>query len=394
MVPEEHRKRKPTLQTNIENLKASKEMGKFKILWFNWRCWMSPEMGGAEVFTREVAKRLSETGHEITLFTSEFRGCRGEEVVDGVRIVRAGGRYSVYWKAKEYYKKRFSKEGYDVVIDEINTRPFFTHRFVNNGEKVVALIHQLAREYWFYETPFPISYIGYYFLEDRWLRNYVDVPTVTVSESTRQDLLGLGFKKVFVVPEGLNFTPLNEFPEKEEYPVVVYAGRLKKAKRPDHAIRAFKIVKEKFSNAELWIIGDGPFRKCLERTAGDGVKFFGGLSNEERRRLLARAWVLVNPSVREGFGLNVLEANALGTPCVAYYVAGLRDSIINGKTGLLVKEKGDVEKLAEAIIMILEDETLRTTLSENALEHSKNFSWDRTAQKFEKILKKTVNGEI
>jgi len=352
---------------------------------------MSPEMGGAEVLTREVAKRLSEAGHEITLFTSEFRGCRGEEVVDGVRIVRAGGRYSVYWKAKEYYKKQFSKEGYDVVIDEINTRPFFTHRFVNNGEKVVALIHQLAREYWFYETPFPISYIGYYFLEDRWLRNYVDVPTVTVSESTRQDLLGLGFKKVFVVPEGLNFTPLNEVPEKEGYPVVVYAGRLKKAKRPDHAIKAFKIVKEKFPNAELWVIGDGPFRKGLERIAGDGVKFFGGLSNEERRRLLARAWILANPSVREGFGLNVLEANALGTPCVAYDVAGLRDSIIDGRTGLLVRENGDVDMLANAIIRILEDDALRRMLSVNALEYSKNFSWDRTAQEFQNILEKVVN---
>jgi glycosyltransferase involved in cell wall biosynthesis len=169
----------------------------------------------------------------------------------------------------------------------------------------------------------------------------LNVPTVTVSESTRQDLLELGFRKVFVVPEGLNFTPLSEVPEKEEYPVVVYAGRLKRAKRPDHAIRAFKIVKEEIPNAELWVIGDGPYKKDLERIAVDGVKFFGGLSNEHRRRLLARAWVLVNPSVREGFGLNVLEANALGTPCVAYDVAGLRDSIIDGRTGLLVKENGE-----------------------------------------------------
>jgi glycosyltransferase involved in cell wall biosynthesis len=351
---------------------------------------MNPEMGGAEVFTREVAKRWVEAGHEVTLFTSEFYGCKGEEVVDGVRIVRAGGRYSVYWRAKKYYRKRFSKEGYDVVIDEINTRPFLTPKFVDNGEKIVALIHQLAREYWFYETPFPISFIGYHFLEDKWLRNYLDMPTVTVSESTRRDLIDLGFKRVFVVPEGLNFTPLREAPEKEAYPVVVYAGRLKRAKRPDHAIRAFKIIIEKLPKAELWVIGEGPFRKDLEETAGNGVKFFGGLSDEERRRLLARAWVLVNPSIREGFGLNVLEANALGTPCVAYDVAGLRDSIINGRTGLLVKENGNFEKLAEAIIRVLEDEKLRRTLSVNALEYSKNFSWDRTAQEFEKILRERV----
>jgi len=342
-------------------------------------------MGGAEVFTREVARRWVEQGHEVTLFASEFPGCKSEEFLDGVRVVRAGGRYSVYWRAKEYYKKRFSREGYDVVIDEINTRPFLTPKFVNNGERVVALIHQLAREYWFYETPFPISYIGYHFLEDRWLRNYVDVPTVTVSESTRRDLLDLGFKRVLVVPEGLNFTPLSEVPEKEEYPVVVYAGRLKRAKRPDHAIRAFKIVKEKFPDAELWVIVQGPFRRDLERMAGDGVKFLGGLSNEERRRLLARAWVLVNPSVREGFGLNVLEANALGTPCVTYNVAGLRDSVRDGVTGLLVPS-GDVEALAEAIIRVLSDDGLRERLSRNALGWARSFSWDKTAKEFLKIV--------
>jgi glycosyltransferase involved in cell wall biosynthesis len=348
-------------------------------------------MGGAEVFTREVAKRMVEQGHEITLFTSEFPNCKKEEVVDDVRIVRSGGRYTVYWETKKHYVKRFSKEGYDVVIDEINTRPFFTQKFVNNGEKIVALIHQLAREYWFYETPFPINYIGYYFVEDRWLRSYVNVPTVTVSESTRQDLLKLGFRKVFVVPEGLNFTPLSEVPAKKEYPVIVYAGRLKRAKRPDHAVRAFTIVKDKFQNAELWIIGEGPFKRDLERMAGEGVKFFGGLTNEERRSLLAGAWVLVNPSVREGFGLNVLEANALGTLCIAYNVAGLRDSIIDGVTGLLVKENGNVKMLADAIIRVLEDENLRKNLSKNALEYSKNFSWDRTAQEFGKILKEAVN---
>lgn len=347
-------------------------------------------MGGAEVFTREVAERWVEAGHEVTLFASEFEGCRREEFVDGVRIVRSGGRFGVYRWAKRFYKERFSGEGFDVVVDEINTRPFFAQKFVCNGERVVALIHQLAREYWFYETPFPVSYVGYYFLEKRWLRNYVDVPTVTVSESTRQDLLGLGFKRVFVVSEGLNFEPLSEIPEKESRPVVVFVGRLKRAKRPDHAVKAFRIVKEKFPEAELWVIGDGYFRKNLEKMAGDRVRFFGGLGNVERRGLVERAWVLVNPSVREGWGLNVVEANAFGTPCVAYDVAGLRDSVKNGETGVLV-ESGNVEDLAGKIVTVLENEDLRRKLSRNCLEYAKGFSWDKTSREFMKVLEWSLN---
>jgi glycosyltransferase involved in cell wall biosynthesis len=367
-------------------------MTRLKVLWFNWRCWLNPAMGGAEVFTREVAKRWIEAGHEVTLFTSEFPNCRQDEVLDGVRVVRSGKQYSVYGRAKEYYKRCFSKEDFDLIIDEINTRPFFAPRFVNNGEKIIALIHQLAREYWFYETSFPINYIGYHFLEDRWLRNYVDVPTVTVSESTRKDLYGLGFKHVFVVTEGLNFKPLMAVPEKERFPVVVYAGRLKKAKRPDQAVKAFRIVKEKLPEAELWVLGDGSFRKDLEAIAGKGVRFFGGLSDAERRERIRRSWVLVNPSVREGWGLNVIEANALGTPCVAYNVSGLRDSVQNNKTGLLVKS-GDVQALAETLLKTLGSQHLRENLSGNALEYSKGFSWDKPAIEFNQIIEEIICGK-
>jgi glycosyltransferase involved in cell wall biosynthesis len=305
--------------------------------------------------------------------------------VDGIRIVRAGGRYSVYRRAKKYYRKTFSMDRYDVVVDEINTRPFLTPKFVDGGEKIVALIHQLAREYWFYETPFPVNYIGYHFLENIWLRNYVDIPTVTVSESSRQDLLDLGFKRVFVVPEGSNFEPLNENAQKEKHPVISYVGRLRRAKRPDHAINAFKIVKERLPSAELWMTGDGDFRNDLEKMACNGIKFFGNLSNEERRNLLKKTWVLVNPSVREGFGLNIIEANALGVPCIAYDVNGLRDSIRNGETGFLVTS-GDIQALAERLTELLEDEKLKNKFSENALEYSRRFSWDRTASEFMKII--------
>jgi len=347
-------------------------------------------MGGAEVFTYENAKRWVNAGHEVTLFTSQFAGCRKEEMSDGITIVRAGGKYLVYWWAKKFYKKRFAKENYDIIIDEINTKPFLTPKFVGSEEKIVALIHQLAREYWLYETPFPISYIGYHYLEEKWLKNYVEIPTVTVSESSKLDLEELGFKQVFVVPEGLNFTPLDEVPEKESYPVVAYVGRLKRAKRPDYAVKAFRIVKEKVPEAELWIIGDGYFRKYLKKIATDGVRFFGGLSDGERRGLMKRAWVLVNPSVREGWGLNVVEAAAFSVPTVAYDVAGLRDSVRDGVTGVLV-ENGDVRGLGEALVKIFEDEGLRLRLGKNALEYAKQFSWDRTAEEFMKMLRCVKN---
>ncbi len=342
-------------------------------------------MGGAEVFTYEVAKRWAAFGHEITLFTSKFPGCKNEEIVDGIKIVRAGGRFTVYAQAKKFYAKRFRHEKFDIIIDEINTQPFFAQKFAKNGEKIVALIHQLAREFWFYETPFPVSYVGYHFLESRWLKQYVNVSTVTVSESTRLDLASLGFKHVSVVPEGLNFKPLKVLPEKDSKPIVVFSGRLKRAKRPDHAIKAFAIVNAKIPKAELWVFGDGPFRQTLERIAGSGVKFFGNLNNFERRDLLGKSLILIVPGVREGWGLNVIEANALGVPAVAYDAPGLRDSVRNQETGLLV-ENGNIKDLAEKTISVLSDEMLRKTLSVNALNYSKQFSWEITAREFMKLI--------
>ncbi|MEM2112111.1 MAG: glycosyltransferase family 4 protein, partial [Candidatus Bathyarchaeia archaeon] len=351
-----------------------------------WRCWLNPAMGGAEVFTREVLKRWADQGHQIVLFTSQFKGSKREENIDGVKIIRAGGSYMVYRQAKKFYKNRFAKEKYDVIIDEINTRPFHTPSFAKNGEKIVALIHQLAKEYWFYETPFPISFLGYYFLESEWLKPYQRFPTVTVSDSTRRDLTELGFEKTFVVGEGLNFAPLSQLSEKEKHPSLVYAGRLKKAKRPEHAIKAFRIIKETIPDAELWMIGDGYLRKKLAKMACEGVKFFPSLSNEERRRLIARSWVLVNPSVREGFGLNIIEANALGVPCIAYDVPGLRDAIINGETGFIV-EPGNPKALADCVLNILNNDALRIELSKKALLQSSKFSWDDVADRFGKIIK-------
>jgi len=347
----------------------------------------NPEAGGAEIFTHEVAKRLVKKGHPVTLFVRSFIGAKPRDNIDGIEIIRAGGKYSVYSQAKKYYNREF-RGNVDLVIDEINTKPFMTIKFAE--EQVIAVIHQLAREYWFYETPFPMNYIGYYFLEDRWLRSYTDVPVVTVSDSTKRDLEYLGLKRIFVVHNGLNVEPVVEVPEKSERPSIIFVGRMKRAKRPGDVVEAFRIVREKIGDAELWMVGDGYFRRRLESEAGSHVRFFGYVDSETRDELVRMAWVIAVPGVREGWGQVVTDASALGTPAVGYDVPGLRDSIRDGFNGLLV-ESGP-EALADGIMRVLSDDGLREDLSRNAIEWARRFSWDKTAEEFLNVVEKVSLG--
>lgn len=358
-----------------------------RILWFNWRDIQNPAAGGAEIYTHEVMERLAKRGYEMTLFTSRFRGCQLNENINGVEIIREGNKYTVYEEAKKYLEAY--KHHYDLIIDEINTRPFFVPKIVEE-KQVIALIHQLAREFWFYETKFPLNYIGYYYLEKKWLSKYKNIMTVTVSNSTKIDLEELGFKKVFVVSNGLNVTPLSNVKEKEANPTVLFIGRLNKAKLPHHALQAFSIIKREIYDARMWIIGDGYFRKKLESFETKDVTFYGYVSNEEKYDLLGRAHVILVPAVREGWGLVVTEANAMGTPAIGYDVPGLRDSIRHGETGMTIMEKTPTA-MAQQAISLLRDYDRLSNYSRNALEFSRQFSWDNTVKLFQQVLSKQRN---
>jgi glycosyltransferase involved in cell wall biosynthesis len=358
-----------------------------KMLVFNWRDIKNPAAGGAEVFTHEIAKRLAAQGHEVTLFVAKFPGCKGEEMLDGVHVVREGGRYTVYMRARIRYRKEFRGK-FDVVVDEINTLPFFTPKFVKGGERVFAILHQFAKEYWKYETRFPISIIGP-FLEKRWLRNYKHVPLI-VNESISEELRNMGFTKIFIKEEGTGMSPLEAIPQKEPAPTVLYLGRLTRAKRVDHLVRAFSLVKERVPGAKLWVAGDGYMRKNLESISGPDCSFFGRVSEQDKQNLLERAWVVVQPSILEGFSLVVIEANAKGTPAIAYDVPGLSTSIRNGETGILV-ENGNVRALADAVVKLVRDNGLRTRLSMNALAYAKRFNWDNAALVFSRIIEQNMS---
>ena len=357
-----------------------------RVLFVNWRDTSNPEAGGAENFTEEIGRRLAGLGHPVTIFASAFNGCEAVSSRFGMTVIRDGGKYTVYSKARDFVKHHADE--FDVIIDEINTVPFQIQK-LNQKNPVVALIHQLAREVWFYETRFPLSALGYYVLEPWWLRGYRDVCTVTVSSSTREDLTNIGFSNVHTVHNGIGTVPLEEPPEKESTPIIVFLGRLVRCKLPDHAIQSFQIIRESFPNAELWILGDGYLRKKLESKRASAVRFLGRVSDSEKFAVLRKADLLLVPSVREGWGVSVIEANAMGTPAIGYAVPGLKDSIVQGVTGALVRPF-DYVAMAEAAKMLIGDQGKMEKMSRNCLDWARKFSWDDAASEFQKVLESRI----
>ncbi len=352
---------------------------------FNWKDWAHPAAGGAEEFTHQVLIHWAQTGNRVRLYTSRGPGQGSHDYLEGVAVTRAGSIRTVFRKAREAYVR---DQRPDVILDEINTRPFQVPRF--GGRPTVALIHQLAREYWFLELPYPVAWFGYHFLEPHWLKPYRDVPTVTVSPSTAQDLRSLGFRRVAVVPEGCSVAPRADVPPKESRPTLVFLGRLTRAKRPDHALEAFRILRHHLPETRLLVVGDGYMRGALERRAPPGTTFVGRVGGRERERLLAGAHLLLVPGVREGWGLVVTEAAAVGTPAVAYRVPGLRDSVEDGVTGLLTDP--EPRALAAAAVALLTDGHRLRSMAEAALESARQYSWARTAVMLLDLLRRAAEG--
>jgi len=359
-----------------------------KILILNWRCPKHPEAGGAEKYLYEISKRLVKKGHEIVWFSANFQRGESVDILDGIKFVRRGGRYSVYLYSLFSFLQSFKKDNFQVIIDNINGVPFFTPLYVKQPK--LAIVHHLMKEQFFKELPLPLGIVGYS-LERTIPFCYSRVPFVTVSDSSKRELMAMGIKRVEIVPNGIesrffNFKAIN----KADAPTILFLGRLKKYKRVDLLLKAFSLLKKKLNSANLWIAGDGDYRAELEKLAIKldikNVVFWGYVDEKKKRELLRKSWVLVMPSLREGWGITVIEANACGTPCIAYDVSGLRDSIKNGKTGILVRENGNEEKLAEVLYQFLTNSTLRQRLSQNAIEWARQFSWDRSAEKFERIL--------
>ncbi len=359
-----------------------------KILMLSWRDIKHPFKGGAEVYTYEILKRLVKRGHQVTWFASSWSGCEcKEETLNGIKIIRDGSKFSVYWKAYKYYKNKF-KGKFDIVIDQINTIPFFTPLYVK--EKKIALIFQLARDVWFSETRFPINILGY-LLEPLYLRLYKNQKIITISRSTKKDLNNLGINNIKIVQVGLSINRLRRVPKKEKNLTIIYVGRLKKSKRVQDVIKAFKIVKTKIKNSKLWIVGTGTYKTKLKKLVRkfnlqDSVTFFGFVDEKNKKELMSRAHFICVTSKREGWGMIVTEANARGTPAIVYNSSGLRDAVKDGFNGVVI-EKNNPDFLSDCIMKIYSNSKRYKAICKNSLINAKRFDWNKTTDLFEKCLR-------
>jgi glycosyltransferase involved in cell wall biosynthesis len=299
-------------------------------------------------------------------------------VIDGIRIIRLGNYLTVRSQARTYYRKHL-RGNCDVVVDEYTNIPFLAPKFVR--EPVVFLVHEVVGAKHLAVLPLGISHLMHYVMEPRWYACYRNVDTVTVSNSTRDELQKFGINKICVVPQGLGNEPLEKVPPKEDVPTFLFVGLLKKANRADECIRAFEIIESEMPEARLWVVGRGAQRKKLEAMAkGLNLEFCGYVDEARKVELMQRAHAMLVPGIREGWGMVITEANACGTPAIAYDIAGYRDAIRDGETGLLTE--ATPEALARAAIGFARDTDLQRQMSESALSWSNQFSWDATAAAF------------
>jgi len=365
-----------------------------RILVVNWQDRENPQGGGAETHLHEIFGRLVARGHRVTLLASGWRGAPPEVELDGIRVHRTGGRYTFSLAAPWYFRRHLAEERWDVVVEDLNKVPLFTPFWT--AAPVTLVVHHLFGATAFREASFPVA-AATWLLERPIPRVFGSTPTVAVSESTRQDLARRGMDPALieVIPNGMDLSALvpSHGPRFEE-PTVVYLGRLKRYKGVDLILRAVAQLRAEGLPVRFLVGGRGDFEPALRALAGqlqlgEGVRFLGFVSDEQKQELFQRAWVHALTSPKEGWGIANLEAAACGTATVASDAPGLRDSVVDGVTGLLVPH-GDVGALARALGRVLGNAELRDRLGRQARGFAERFSWDASALATEAFLTRVV----
>ena len=369
---------------------ALEQLAGRRILFLNWRDRGNPAAGGAESYTEQIAQRLVDNGALLTLFTSTYPGAAPYEWLNGYLVIRRGGRFGVYLAAARHLQ-RYSGH-YDAVVDFQNGIPFFAPCWVPVGKPVICVVHHVHQRQFDMYFRWPLNHFGR-LLEgpvSRWV--YGRRPLIAVSPSTRADMRSqLRLRgAVHIVPNGIDPPRPDRIPRAAR-PAIAIVTRLVPHKQLHHLVDAVPELLRRWPDLRVDIAGEGTTRGELlaqvHRLGLEDTIFLPGrISEQSKEELLERAWLTVAPSLSEGWGLTVIEANAAGTPAVAYDVPGLRDSVRHGTTGWLVPPG---QRLATALgqaLSELGDPDRQSLIDRQARAWAARFSWDRSAEHLARVL--------
>ena len=373
------------------------------VLLLCWRDTGHPQGGGSEAYLERIGAHLAESGVRVTLRTARYAGSPRREMVDGVRISRAGGRYSVYiWAGLAMVAARIGlgplrRARPDVVIDTQNGLPFMAR--LAFGRRVAVLVHHCHREQWPVAGPV-MGRIGWFVESKLSPRVHRHNQYVTVSLPSARDLTGLGVRpgQIAVVRNGLDEAPAQTLTApRSATPRVVVLSRLVPHKQIEDALEAVATLRPRMPDVHLDILGGGWWEQRLVDHAAllgisDAVTFHGHVDDEVKHRVLQQCWVQVLPSRKEGWGLAVTEAGQHSVPTIGYRSSGgLTDSIVDGVTGLLVD---DHDGLVDQLECLLTDDVLREQLGAKAQARSGEFSWQQSADAMRTVLESVHAGRM
>ncbi len=367
-----------------------------KILALNWQDLKNPQAGGAEVHLQEILKRLVSYGHHVDMLCSNYPDGKKTEIYDGIKFYRHGSRFNFNLVAPFAMRKLIKKNNYNVVIEDINKIPFYSPLYQKLPTLVV--IPHLFADTVFQEINFVLG--SYIYLAEKpvgiiYRKNrYMVISQSTADEVERK---GVPRENIDVVECGIDKNVFRFDPEisKFDVPTLLYLGRIKKYKSIDTIIKAMPKIRESVPDARLIIVGSGDYLQPLKDLAvslrlEDVVLFKGFVPESEKVMYLRRSHISIYPSLKEGWGLTNIEANACGTTVLASNVPGLKDSVDEGNSGLLF-EHGNIGQFAGIAAKILQDEKYRKALEMGGLRWAANFSWEKAAKATEGILKRIIS---
>ncbi|MEV4037530.1 glycosyltransferase family 4 protein [Streptomyces umbrinus] len=335
--------------------------------------------GGSELLVDRLAEGLTHLGHQVTLL------CGGPAAYRDYRVVSAGGDLGHYLRARSAFQRQIGD--CDLLVEVCNGMPYLAPLW--HRGPTLCLVNHVHTDLWrmrFNGPLAPAARLGrrleHWALAGAQRHNLL----VAVSPSTAHALRAIGVERerIRVVHNGVEEPgpPTERSPE----PLFLAMGRLVEYKRIDLLLRLWERVRP-VTGGRLVVVGDGPERERLQQLAGPGVEFRGHVSETEKHRLLCAAWLLLHPSAVEGWGLVVTEAAARETPAIAFDVPGLRDSIVDGETGLLARGESS---FAAAWCTLALSTHRRTLMGKAAGDRATQFRWHRTVRQFRAVATEAV----